>query len=38
MKRINREQKTTFIFSTHDPLIREMASHVISLKDGQAVS
>ena len=34
MKSINREQNTTFIFSTHDPAIREMAGHVIILQDG----
>ncbi|RPJ09223.1 MAG: ABC transporter ATP-binding protein [Spirochaetaceae bacterium] len=34
MKKINAEQKTTFIFSTHDPVIHAMADHVIMLKDG----
>jgi putative ABC transport system ATP-binding protein len=34
MKNINREGKTTFIFSTHDPEIWEMADHVIFLHDG----
>ena len=34
MKKINKEQKTTFVFSTHDPVIHEMADHVIFLKDG----
>lgn len=34
MKRINAEHKTTFIFSTHDPVIHQMADHVIFLKDG----
>ena len=34
MKRINRTEKTTFIFSTHDPEIWEMADHVIFLHDG----
>jgi len=34
MKRINAEYKTTFIFSTHDPAIHQMADHVIFLKDG----
>ncbi len=38
MKKINKEQKTTFIFSTHDIVIREMADHVIQLQDGKIIS
>jgi putative ABC transport system ATP-binding protein len=34
MKQINRDEKTTFIFSTHDPEIWQMADHVIFLHDG----
>jgi len=34
MKAINREQKTTFIFSTHDPSIVEIADHIVRLQDG----
>lgn len=34
MKKINREEKTTFIFSTHDPEIWQMADHVVFLQDG----
>jgi putative ABC transport system ATP-binding protein len=34
MKKINREEGTTFIFSTHDPDIWEMANHVVFLRDG----
>lgn len=34
MKKINREEGTTFIFSTHDPDIWEMANHIVFLKDG----
>ncbi|QQO09814.1 ABC transporter ATP-binding protein [Breznakiella homolactica] len=34
MKRVNQEDGTTFIFSTHDPSIWEMANHVIFLHDG----
>jgi putative ABC transport system ATP-binding protein len=37
MRTINAAQKTTFIFSTHDPAIREMADHVIDLHDGVIV-
>ena len=38
MKKINREEKTTFIFSTHDPDIWQMADHVIFLLDGNIKS
>jgi len=34
MKKINREMQTTFIFSTHDMKIVDIADHVIRLKDG----
>ena len=34
MKKMNRELDTTFIFSTHDAKIVEIADHVIRLKDG----
>ncbi|MBN1523211.1 MAG: ABC transporter ATP-binding protein [Spirochaetales bacterium] len=34
MKKMNHEFKTTFIFSTHDNMIVEIADHVIRLKDG----
>ena len=34
MKNINSEDKTTFLFSTHDQKIWEMAGHVIFLHDG----
>jgi putative ABC transport system ATP-binding protein len=34
MRRINREEGTTFIFSTHDPDIWKLANHVIFLRDG----
>jgi putative ABC transport system ATP-binding protein len=37
MKKINGEQNTTFIFSTHDAGIVEIADHVIRLKDGLVV-
>lgn len=38
MKSINREQKTTFIFSTHDPVIVEIADHIVKLQDGVIVT
>jgi len=34
MKRMNRELETTFIFSTHDQDIVDIADHVIRLQDG----
>ena len=34
MKEINLEEKTTFIFSTHDPEIWQMANHIVFLHDG----
>ena len=38
MKDINKEEKTTFIFSTHDPEIWQMANHIIFLHDGSIKS
>jgi putative ABC transport system ATP-binding protein len=38
MKKMNHENGTTFIFSTHDPTIWEMANHVIFLHDGDIKS
>ncbi|MBL7005769.1 MAG: ABC transporter ATP-binding protein [Spirochaetia bacterium] len=38
MKKINIEMNTTFIFSTHDPTIVELAEHIIKLKDGLIAS
>jgi putative ABC transport system ATP-binding protein len=37
MKKLNREQSTTFIFSTHDPAIVSIADHEIHLHDGRVV-
>jgi len=34
MRKINQDLKTTFIFSTHDAKIVELADHIIRLKDG----
>ncbi|MBR5580058.1 MAG: ABC transporter ATP-binding protein [Treponema sp.] len=34
MLRLNKELNTTFIFSTHDSKIVEMANHVIKIRDG----
>lgn len=37
MKEMNALQKTTFIFSTHDPSVMQHATRVIKLKDGLVV-
>jgi len=37
MKRINEDIGTTFIFSTHDPRVMEMAGRVVRLHDGELV-
>jgi putative ABC transport system ATP-binding protein len=38
MKEINRTEKTTFVFSTHDPEIWKMANHIVFLHDGSVKS
>jgi putative ABC transport system ATP-binding protein len=38
MKNINEDQKTTFIFSTHDQKVMDMAGKVIRLWDGEIVA
>ncbi len=35
MVRMNRELKTTFIFSTHDPMVMEYARRVVEIRDGE---
>lgn len=37
MRQINKSEGTTFIFSTHDPRVIEMADRVIRLSDGRVV-
>ncbi len=37
MKKVNRDLNTTFIFSTHDEKIVDIADHIIRLKDGLVV-
>ena len=37
MKQINESEKTTFIFSTHDFRIMEMADRVVSVADGRLI-
>jgi putative ABC transport system ATP-binding protein len=38
MEKLNRDEKITFIFSTHDPRVVKMARRVITLEDGRVVS
>jgi putative ABC transport system ATP-binding protein len=38
MRELNRERKTTFVFSTHDPMVLEQADRVVRLVDGRIVS
>jgi putative ABC transport system ATP-binding protein len=35
LRRLNEEQGTTFVFSTHDPMVVERARRVIRLRDGR---
>lgn len=35
MQNMNREKQTTFVFSTHDALVRKHARRVVMLKDGR---
>jgi putative ABC transport system ATP-binding protein len=37
MKKINEEQGTVFIFSTHDPKVMSIASRVVQLADGKVI-
>lgn len=37
MEKMNRELKTTFLFSTHDKLVMDFAEKVIHLRDGRIV-
>jgi putative ABC transport system ATP-binding protein len=38
MEKLNHAEKTTFIFSTHDPRVVRMAHRVITLEDGKVIS
>ena len=35
MNRLNVETGMTFIFSTHDPMVKESARRLITIRDGQ---
>ncbi|MBN1576305.1 MAG: ABC transporter ATP-binding protein [Chitinispirillaceae bacterium] len=38
MQRLNREQQTTFVFSTHDRMMEQHANRVVTLRDGLIAS
>ena len=38
MQEMNEKHNTTFIFSTHDPMVMEFASRLVKLHDGKIVS
>ncbi len=38
MQRMNREQGVTFLFSTHDPMVIDLARRVVRLHDGEIAS
>ena len=38
MEQLNRDQGTTFLFSTHDPRVMERSRRLITLVDGQIES
>ena len=35
MKAINREFRTTFVFSTHDPRVMQLADRLVHIEDGE---
>jgi putative ABC transport system ATP-binding protein len=37
MRRVNRIQRTTFVFSTHDLTVMRMANRVVHMKDGEII-
>jgi putative ABC transport system ATP-binding protein len=37
MRELNRKHQTTFVISTHDPMVMELAPRKISLRDGRVV-
>ncbi len=38
MRQLNERHKTTFIFSTHDPMVMSLARRLVKLQDGQITS
>ena len=37
MRKLNRREGTTFLFSTHDPLVMERATRTVRLRDGEVL-
>jgi len=37
MRLVNRIQKTTFVFSTHDPAVMRMANKIVNIRDGSII-
>jgi putative ABC transport system ATP-binding protein len=37
MRRINKKERVTFIFSTHDPRVMDMAHRVVKISDGRLI-
>lgn len=37
MKKLNKDEKVTFVFSTHDPMVMKFARRIIKLHDGKIV-
>jgi putative ABC transport system ATP-binding protein len=35
MRQLNRQKGTTFLFSTHDPLVMKRATRTVRLRDGE---
>ena len=38
LKKLNREEKTTFLYATHDPVMMKYAERIITLQDGKLQS
>jgi putative ABC transport system ATP-binding protein len=38
MQKLNQEKRTTFLFSTHDPMVMKAARRLVRLKDGLIAS
>jgi putative ABC transport system ATP-binding protein len=37
MQQLNLEHRVTFLFSTHDPLVMEVARRIVRLQDGRVL-
>ncbi len=38
MQKMNHTKQVTFVFATHDPMVMDFATHLVSLRDGRIVS